>query len=133
MANIAKIQTVSALSSKEEIIEVEYDFAVDGGAVGVLNLVLAGEDMVVVDCYAKVITACTSGGSATLIAGVAGDTDACIASTAVAALTAGAVIIGAASTMPVKLASAGYVLMTIGTAAFTAGKIKFVLKLAQFA
>lgn len=133
MAAVSKSKKAKPMDKEIEIIQVEYDFANDGGAAGALDLLTASEACVIVDAYAKVKTACTSGGSATLIAGVVGgDTDACIASTAVAALTAGAVIPGASTTKGLKMASGDKIAQTIGTAAFTAGKIVYVFHVAKF-
>ena len=118
-----------------EVVEVEYDFAKDGGATGALDLIKMKQAMVLVDCYAKVDAAATSDGSATLIWGVkGGDTDACLGTTAgaVANLTLGAVIKGDSAGKQIKLAADSVLEMTIGTAALTAGKIRFVMVLQKF-
>ncbi|RTL05193.1 hypothetical protein EKK58_08575 [Candidatus Dependentiae bacterium] len=116
-------------------VEIEYDFAKDGGATGVLDLIKVKEAMVLEQAYVKVKTTCTSGGSATVIIGVnGGDTDAILDATsgAVANLTAGAVLPGETASVHLKLAADAVIGMTIGTAALTAGKFVVVLKLAQF-
>lgn len=58
----------------------EYDFSVSGGAQGNINLVNKGMNalesgLVITDMFIKVETALTSGGSATITAGNAGDRD----------------------------------------------------------
>jgi hypothetical protein len=121
-------------SAGKHIVEVVYDFAVDGGAVGTLDVFEAKEGMIVTDVVTQVLTTCTSGGSATLILGVVGgDVDAFLASTAVASLTANATFPQAAAGVDLYLAANGKVGMAIGTAALTAGKIKFYIEVMQAA
>lgn len=138
MAAVAKAKTIGPEFRNQKVIErVVYDFSVDGGATGALDLFTAGSDIVITNAYAYVKTACTSGGSATVIWGVTGTTNAFATTTtgAVANLTANAVL-GAVVTegtpntfaVPRRLASGSKVLMTIGTAALTAGKIEFVIE-----
>ena len=120
---------------------VVYDFAVDAGATGALDLWEASDAVVVIGFHTIVKTACTSGGSATVKVGHTDDDDAfcTIVQGAVASLTAAAHIVppvvlseGTPNTavfpVPVKLAAAKKILMTIGTAALTAGKIEFVVQ-----
>lgn len=113
-----------------------YDFAVDGGATGVYDVMTASAGMVIVHAHAKVLTACTSGGSATVKFGPVADDDRFITTTqgAVASLTAGAVIVPVAVegtpnvlATPYSHAEAAKLVMTIGTAALTAGKIEFTI------
>jgi hypothetical protein len=135
MATLNKYKTHSVLGSQQEIIEIEYDFAKDGGATGALDIVKFVEPCVLMDAYLKVDTGFTSGGSATLIWGVkGGDTDACldVTSGAVANLTAGAVIPGETACKQIKLADDAVLEMTIGTAAMTAGKCRFVMLIQKF-
>jgi len=121
----------------EEVVTAYYDFSKDGGATGALDIFTAAADIVITHAHYSVATACTSGGSATVIYGVTGTTNLFGNTTqgAVASLTAGAVVVppaveGTPNTLalPVELASGSKVLMTIGTAALTAGKIMFVIK-----
>jgi hypothetical protein len=121
----------------EECVTVEWDFANDAGATGVLDIFEAGSDVVITHFHSTVLTAATSGGSATLKVGITGDDDLFMTTTqgAVASLTLGAVVIPAVVdgtpnviATPVKLASGAKVLQTIGTAAMTAGKVKYVIK-----
>ncbi len=132
MAAIQKAVTVgNPFSNAREVARVTYDFATDAGAVGALDLMTADGDIVVVGAYAVVKTTCTSGGSATVIWGITGDTNRFMDATAgaVANLTENAVIAPAAADLPaIKVASGDNVLMTIGTAALTAGKIDFVVE-----
>lgn len=129
MAAVAKAKTIGPEFTNARTLErVTYDFAVDGGAVGALDLFTAGSDVVLKSFHAYVKTAATSGGSATVSIGVTGAATAFVDATAgaVANLTANAVL-GSAIT-PRRLASGSKVLMTIGTAALTAGKIEVVIE-----
>lgn len=138
MAAIAKALSVGpAFSAGMEMAHAEYDFSVDGGSVGALDIFTAAEDIVITHFHVKVMTACTSGGSATLKVGVSGGTTDLFMNTtqgAVASLTANAVILPPAVEgtpnalpLPYKLASGGKLIQTIGTAALTAGKVKYVI------
>lgn len=129
MAAVAKAKNIGPEFSNARVLErVTYDFAVDGGAVGALDLFTANKDIVIKSFHAYVKTAGTSGGSATVSIGVTGATTAFVDATAgaVANLTANAVLGSAIA--PRRLAAGSKVLMTIGTAALTAGKIEVVLE-----
>lgn len=129
MAAVAKAKKVGNTFSNDIVTErAVYDFSVDGGAVGALDLFTADADVVLKSIHIIVKTTCTSGGSATVIFGVTGTTNAFVDTTAgaVANLTANAVL-PASAIAPRRLASGAAVLMTIGTAALTAGKIEVVL------
>jgi hypothetical protein len=142
MAAVIGTKSIGGEFRNENKLErVVYDFSVDGGATGALDLFTAGSDVVIKSFHAYVKTACTSGGSATVAVGVTGATSAFITTTtgAVASLTANAVIGAfvvltegtpntAAFPLPRRLASGDKILMTIGTAALTAGKIEFVIE-----
>lgn len=133
MADVKKKKDVAVFSNVIEKIEVEYDFAVDGGAVGELILFEAKEALVIHEAHIKVKTQFTSSGLATLIVGVSGgDTDAILASTAVADLTAPKVLPGAAACEGLYLASGGKIAMAIGTEAMTAGKMVVSLEVSKF-
>jgi hypothetical protein len=132
MAQLIKHKKGNPFSGGREIIEVEYDFAQDGGSVGALDVMTAQADMVVHNIIAKVKTLCTSGGSATVSLGKSGDAAGLMGSTAVASLTAGAVIDQASIGSGYKLAEDEVVQMEIGTAALTAGKIVFVMEVSKF-
>lgn len=142
MATVAKHKTVGTVFSNEMVTErVVYDFAVDAGATGALDLFTAGADIILMGFYAYVKTAATSGGSATLKVGVTGDDDLFMTTTegAVANLSIGTVhqakpvlTEGTPNTVvwpfPRKLASGDKILQTIGTATFLTGKIEYVLQ-----
>lgn len=120
----------------KQVISYVYDFAVDGGAVGALVLRPEGPNklrpgLLIESLELKMITAMTSGGSATAVIGDGSDADgffttifalaAAAAKKGDGALAAGNFIVPGTingekvTTMPV---------MTIGTAALTAGKFK---------
>lgn len=132
-----KLNVGPAFTNGVEYANVVYDFAADGGATGALDLFEAGADVVITHFHSKVVTACTSGGSATVIAGISGGTTNLfmnVTQGAVASLTANAVVVSPVVegtpnvlALPLKIASGGKIIMTIGTAALTAGKIKFVI------
>ena len=128
-----------------QVQEYLYDFAVDGGAVSTIDLSannLLPEGAVVLDCWARVITACTSGGSATIAWGPTSDADGYSgAAIAVASFTDGAVFNAAGQDSALLWdgtndhriyfevgATSDDFKITIGTAALTAGKIKFCLE-----
>ena len=136
MAAIAKALNVGpAFSAGMEMAHAEYDFSVDGGATGALDIFTAAEDIVITHFHSKVMTTCV-GPTATLKVGITGDDNLLMDVTqgAVANLTANAVILAPAVEgtpnvlpLPVKLASGAKILQTIGTAALTAGKVKYVI------
>lgn len=140
MATLAryKEKKVWAGEAQKEMIRVVYSFAADGiyaadgGAVGALDVFKAKNAMVVHSAYMEVLTTCTSGGSATVSLGISGDAAGLVAATAVASLTAGAVIGPEAFDASFKLAADAVVQMAIGTAALTAGKIAIVLEVSAF-
>jgi len=108
----------------------EYDFAVNGGAVGTVNLPVAiPVGSIIRHVYIDVITTLTSAGSATVALGIvaAGDTR---AATAIASLTAGSLLDGipdgTASTMLRTTAASGLI-VTIAVADLTAGQFRVVV------
>jgi len=119
--------------------EYEYDFAVDGGAQGTIDLsAKANKDplpagAIPVECYAEVVTAVTSAGALTLSwgNGSANDVDGYSGvAKAVGALLLDTVFDGKADSGALlgvtKLAAGeGPVSVTIGAADATAGKVKF--------
>lgn len=121
------------LDPAKKVAYFEYDFAMDGGAVGALAM--RGDklpnDAVITSGMIHVNTACTSGGAATVTMGVETAVDV-RASTAVAALTANALLdtvpVGTAATAIRTTAGGKGVTLTIGTAALTAGKITLALE-----
>jgi len=139
MAALASALTLggATFQNEEVIVKARYNFAVDGGATGALDIFTAGADLIISEFSSVVKKACTSMGSATLKVGVTGDDDAFMTTTqgAVASLTLGACIFppaveGTPNTLPVpvKLASGAKVLQTIGTAALTDGIVEYTCK-----
>lgn len=134
MAALTKHKSHSQFSGSLEVVEVEYDFANDGGSTGAKDIVTFPSAMVIIDAWTKIDTAVV-GTSSTLIWGVkGGDTDACLDATsgAEANLTIGAVIPGESACKNLKLAAGAIMEMTIGTAALTAGKVRFCLLVQKF-
>jgi hypothetical protein len=132
MGTLADAKTVyGGFTNQEEWVPVVYDFAVDGGEVEDNIVLTAGEDLVITDFYAEVITAVTSAGSLVADLGVgAGGTD-IWSDKAVADLAIGTVHTFDTATK-LKLASAGTVQLGVEAAAATAGKIRFWFKLKKF-
>lgn len=129
--------------------EYVYDFAVDGGATGAINLHAKANKAVVpvgaiiIGVRAKVVTACTSGGSATVAWGNGDDADGYSGTAiAVASLTDNALFNGYDNgaallwddtndhviDVNVSTAADGQFIVTIGTADLTAGKIVFMVQ-----
>ena len=126
-------EAIYVFSNGAEHIELEYDFAADGGAVGVYDLAMIKERMVVEKAYLKVVDAVTSGGSATVEFGIkGGDTDAFIAAVGPAGLLINTVVDQASTADGLVVAADSGLAMEVKTAALTAGKLRLVLKLAQF-
>lgn len=105
-----------------------YDFSVSGGAVGTFNLLpetdLIPANAIVTRALIDVVTAPTSGGSATVAVKVKNANDIKTA-TAIASYTVGlmdGVPVDTAATS-IKLTAASNIVMTVATAALTAGKI----------
>lgn len=122
----------SPLENKIGQCVVEYDFAKDGGAIG--SITLRGPDIpsgAIVDFgLIDVVTACTSGGSATLALTLvsAGDIKAAdaVANWTLAA-TLATVPVGTAATA-VKTTARKKLVLTIAVAALTAGKFRVALR-----
>lgn len=145
MAALANAKTVGApFSNAIETFSVVYDYALDGAMASPLDVITAEDDVVIVGFHAKVLTACTSGGSAVLDVGISGgDLDLLLDAVAVGALTANSLHIpphllteGTPNTyspqLPVKLASGEKIVADTTTASFTAGKIEFVFSVMKF-
>lgn len=129
MAAIAKAKSGAGYNGKMETVEVTYDFAADGGAIGALDMFTALQDLVIHRVIAKVNTTC-AGATATVSVGKSGDAAGLMAATAVASLVAGAVIDSHVGGY--KLASGGIMQQSIATAALTAGKITYVIEYSKF-
>lgn len=111
--------------------EGEYSFATDGGAVGDITLRSDGGPLpngaVITGGYLDITTACASA-TGTMAFKAEGTAD-LLAATAQAGLTAGRkdIIPDATGSTAVKLTAARNPVLTIATAAFTAGVCKLVL------
>jgi hypothetical protein len=124
---------MSAFMNELQVQEYVYDFSVDGGAVGTIDLSAKANSLpsgaVVKRVYAVVEDACTSGGAATVAWGNSGDADGFSGTAkAVASLTANAVFEGSADSaalLPSKLSADSDFSVTIAVAALTAGKIRY--------
>jgi hypothetical protein len=110
-----------------------YDFAVDGGADALITPT-NGETIpinaVVLGAFINVITAVTSGGSATVSVGLsagAGGAAALLAATAKASLGTGLTVGVPTPAVPVKMSAAGKITFTPAVAVLTAGKIEVVV------
>jgi hypothetical protein len=125
MAAVADAKHGSSFTGKIECVQVTYDFAVDAGATGALDLLTADQDMMV-RVAAKTVTGVTSGGSATVEVGKSGNTAGAVAQAAKTSVdTAGKLL------QPVGwfyLASGEKLIQTIATAALTAGKIRYFIE-----
>lgn len=120
----------------KQVISFEYDFAIDGGGLGAKVLRSLGPNklrpgLVVEAVELKMDTAMTSGGSATAVVGTPTDDDGFF--TTVFAMAAGAVAKGSGAQATGSYIVPGTVngdkvtnspVLTIGTAALTAGKFK---------
>lgn len=122
-----------ALHRAHNLIKGVWDFAVDGGAVGQINLkddkgniIVLPVGAIVTKCYLDIITTLTSGGSATIAVGsqASGDLK---AATAVASYSAGLLAsdaVGTVATMKKIATSDKPLRLDIAVAALTAGKAK---------
>jgi hypothetical protein len=111
-----------------------YDFAVDAGAVGTVTIGMYLPKFAVVrSFFTSTITTVTSGGSATIAFGYSGSTQAFQTTTAIASYTANTSLNGVdLMANPLVLTDFQSIIMTIGTAAITAGKIKMSISYVTF-
>lgn len=140
---------MGSILNKTHVQEYIYDFAVDGGATGAISLHAKDNKSVIPvgaiiqRVTAKVVTACTSGGSATVIWGNGDDADGYSGATVAVATLAdnyvangyendAALLWDTTNDYPkyvnVSTAADGQFIMTIATAALTAGKIVFLVE-----
>lgn len=123
----------TGLEPKKDVAYFEYDFSKHGGAVG--DITVEGDALpagALIDIgKVHVKTACTSGGSATVVITALSSGD-IMASTAVASLSANALLDtepdGTAANMIRTTSNLTSLTFTIGTAALTAGKIAVALE-----
>lgn len=117
-------------SNERQTVKLTYNFADDAGAFAdVVKIGTTDGKILVMDSCVHVETACTSGGSATVIVGVAGGT-----TNAFMDLTSGAVaslvddyVNQETTGQGIVIASGGAIHLDIGTADLTAGKINVIL------
>lgn len=118
-----------------------YSFVKDGGAIGEYELGIAGEDVLIVGAWARVLTAAESAGSATVNWGPEDDDDrfCTIGQGAVANIdAAGDTVlpldvsaenaVSWAPVLPYLLVSGKKLIADIATAALTAGVVQFVVQ-----
>lgn len=108
-----------------------YDFAALGGAVGTITLTdeagdaaVIPDNFVVTNAWYEQLTLVASGGTPTIDLGVTGNTDLFNDEADVAGpyATAAGIITAVADELPAKMSADASVLLTVGTAALTAGK-----------
>lgn len=135
MAAVKKYLEHKQIGPQLEVVEIEYDFAKDGGATGALDLIKFKDNVVIHNAWLKIDAAFTASGSATVIYGIkGGDTDAFLdlTSGAKANLTLGAVIPNEAAGTMLKVPADSVVEMTIGTDALLTGKGRFCFLVQNF-
>jgi hypothetical protein len=110
------------------ILKCTYEFAVDGGAVGTLNLpVTLPAGAIIYGGMIDVDTDPTSGGSATVALGLNTNTD-LLAATAIASITGRVAIVPVfTAASAVKLTAERTLKLTVAVAALTAGKMDIYL------
>lgn len=117
-------------SNQRQFVKLVYNFATDGGAAAdVVKIGTTDGKILVMDSVVHVETACTSGGSATVIVGVAGgDTDAFMDTTSGAVANLVDDFCNQETTgQGIVLASGAAIHLDIATADLTAGKINVIL------
>jgi hypothetical protein len=119
-------------SNAIEVRKVTWDFAKDGGAISALDAMTMDENMVILGCFGKVITTCTSDGSALLSLGIDSDADTLIDEVAVASLAAAYFGAPIAAYCPAKIAKNSVIKVNIAGAAMTAGKVEFTVLFMKF-
>lgn len=132
MAALSNARTITPpFSNDRSMVRVVWDFAVDGGATGDLD-VLTADGACLVRCIgANVKTAVTSAGSLDLDLGKGAGGVEFLSSVAVASLTL-ASYQASASQAFLKLADGEKIIMGIDVAAATAGKIEFIFEIVKF-
>lgn len=128
---------VKGIKGKTQLAHAVYDYAIDGGAVGAIDLFSLPANTIVHDAWYEVETALGSGGLATVEVGVTGgDTDGYFTQSAFSALTLdkvssdyekGALLFDTTedSSLRYKVSTAETIALLIGTAALNAGKVHF--------
>lgn len=129
-ATAQKLQLGTELEERSgKVAKAKYDFSVDAGAIGDITIQAAAlpKNAVVTRVYSDEQTTLTSGGSATLQlkAGSTSLTDALAFDTAFTGVDSHPL---ASSAEAIKLSSASALVLTIATAALTAGKVVFAVE-----
>jgi len=118
--------------NEQQVARLVYDFAEDGGnTTDIYRLAEVKSKILVVEATLHVITAFSSGGSATLTLGAeTADADAFGAAIAVATLVDDYTVKTAAGQILVidGASATDYISVNIGTAAMTAGKLELIMK-----
>ena len=118
-----------------QVIIAQYDFAVQGGAIGSVNLLgldgkaaVLPQNAIIVDSLIDVITPCTTSTSGTiaLSAQSAGDIKAALAAASYTGLVAG-IPVGSAATS-IKMTADRTLQATIATGTITAGKFNLIIE-----
>jgi hypothetical protein len=121
---------MSALRNEKQLLRFEYDFAVNGGAIGAIALtpditqLKAG--MIVTDIIVHAEAALASAGSATVTFGDGSDVDAFLADSSGALDALNDIV--RAENLKVLMAGTPVLTMTVGVAALTAGKLEVYLE-----
>lgn len=123
----------------EVVREYLYDFDVDGGAAGAISLKGAHGSAstlpagtIITDCVTKCVTALTSGGGATVALGITGSATGIEGATAYSdgSYSAANAMDRKTPSAPLLVSTAdSAVLLTIATAALTAGKVRVFVKM----
>jgi hypothetical protein len=133
MAAIKNAKTIGQeFDNDSTIVRAIYDFSVDGGAIGALDVFTATQDVVILGIYANVKAAVTSGGATTVAVGIDADPDTLIDETLKAAMGTGVMVSPILAALPIKLASGAKVKINIADFTVTAGKIEIVMLIAKF-
>lgn len=133
-ADFRKNFSLPSSGQGRETICLTYDFALDGGAVGVLDLLEVNDSRAqyIIGAHVKVRTAFAGGGASVQIGVKAGDVDAILPSTAVGSLTADSLIQGDAASEFLLLPVDTVLALEILAAPLTAGKLDVCLDMMAF-
>lgn len=145
MAAIKDTRTIGGPNSNERAVyKVVYDVAKDSPSAAAIDLITAGEAIVVTGFRTKVLAAVTATGSATIKVGPTGDDDKfmTIVQGAKANLTLGAMVVppivvsgdaeSAVPPLPWQMAAGDKIIQTIGTDALLTGKIEYTIEVEKF-
>jgi hypothetical protein len=132
MAAVANVKSVgSDFGNQENLIRVQYDFSVDGGAIGDLDLSELSQGDSLARLVGVSVETLAEGATATISVGIGGGTE-FLATEAVDSFTAGTMVQPDEAGY-LKLADgSGKLTMSIATAALTAGKMTFIFKTMSF-